>query len=289
MTILAAASKKRVCILTRSAFPGGQRHASAIRSGDIAGDWTTFRRQVPAGLSVCLTGMPYWTTDTGGFWHPEDPYASPDYNELLSRWFEWSMSSFLLRVRVWETRTEMWNWLPQTQKVMLAYDELRHRLLPYIYSLAWRVTSQGDTMMRALPMDFRSDTRALDGGDESMFGPASLVAPVTETKAENKEVYLPAGTRWVSFWTGKSSDGGESIRTVAPPDESLCSFAPVRSCRWVLPCSMQGRHLPDRSNFASIAARTGHSPFTKARGTTTITSAVYTRRSRCHGMKRRKH
>ncbi|MEJ2077754.1 MAG: glycoside hydrolase family 31 protein [Acidobacteriota bacterium] len=215
----ATTSKKRVCILTRSAFPGEQRYASAIWSGDIAGDWTTFRRQIPAGLNFCLTGMPYWTTDTGGFWHPEDQYVSPDYNELLSRWFEWSTFCPILRVHGWETKTEMWNWLPETQKVMLAYDELRHRLLPYIYSVAWRVTSQGDTMMRALPMDFRSDTKALDTSDEYMFGPAFLVAPVTEPKATNKTVYLPAGTHWVGFWTGKSSEGGESIRASAPLDE----------------------------------------------------------------------
>jgi alpha-D-xyloside xylohydrolase len=212
----ATGSKKRVCILTRSAFPGQQRYAAATWSGDISGNWVTFRRQIPAGLNFCLAGIPYWTTDCGGFWHPAGQYVSPDYNELLARWFEWSTFCPVMRIHGNETATETWNWLPETQKVMVAYDELRHRLLPYIYSVAWRVTSQGYTMMRALPMDFRADTNALAVSDEYMFGPAFLVAPVTEPKAADKEVYLPAGTSWVNFWTGETLEGGQKIRTPAP-------------------------------------------------------------------------
>ncbi len=212
----AADPNKRVCILTRSAFPGLQRYASAIWSGDISGNWETFKRQIPAGLNFCLAGIPYWTTDCGGFWHPADQYASPDYNELLARWFEWSAFCPILRIHGGATETEMWKWLPETQKILLDYDNLRHRLLPYNYSVAWRVTSSGYTMMRALPLDFRADKTALAVSDEYMLGPAFLVAPVTGPQATNKAVYLPAGTGWVNFWSGEKFDGGQTVNAAAP-------------------------------------------------------------------------
>jgi alpha-D-xyloside xylohydrolase len=207
---------KRVCILTRSAFPGLQRYASAVWSGDVSGNWQTLKRQIPAGLNFCLAGIPYWTTDCGGFWHPPSQYTSPDYNELLARWFEWSAFCPILRIHGGDTATELWNWLPETQKIMLAYNHLRHRLLPYNYSIAWRVTHDGGTMMRALPMDFGADPQALAVGDEYLFGPAFLVAPVTEPQVTNKEVYLPAGADWVNFWTGETVAGGRKIQTLAP-------------------------------------------------------------------------
>ena len=207
---------RRVCILTRSAFPGLQRYGSAIWSGDVSGNWETFRRQIPAGLNFCLAGIPYWTTDCGGFWHPAGQYTSPDYNELLARWFEWSAFCPVLRIHGGGTETEMWKWLPETQKILLACDELRHRLLPYNYSVAWRVTSDGYTMMRALPLDFRADQTSLAVSNEYMLGPAFLVAPVTEPQATNKTVYLPAGTDWVNFWSGEKFDGGQTVNAAAP-------------------------------------------------------------------------
>ena len=113
----------------------------------------------------------------------------------------------------------MWKWLPETQKILLAYDELRHRLLPYNYSVAWRVTSDGYTMMRALPLDFRADKTALAVSDEYLFGPAFLVAPVTEPQATNRPVYLPAGTGWVNFWSGEKFDGGQTVNAAAPLEQ----------------------------------------------------------------------
>ncbi|HXT11851.1 MAG TPA: glycoside hydrolase family 31 protein [Candidatus Angelobacter sp.] len=231
----AADSSKRVCILTRNAFPGLQRYASAIWSGDISGNWITFRRQIPAGLNFCLTGIPYWTTDCGGFWHPANQYTSPDYNELLSRWFEWSAFCPILRIHGGATATEVWNWLPETQKILTSYDNLRHRLLPYNYSVAWQVTSAQYTIMRALAMDFRADTNALAISDEYMFGPAFLVAPVTEPQTSFKKVYLPAGTRWIDFWTGEKLAGAQTVNTAAPLEQiplfvragSIVPFGPV--------------------------------------------------------------
>ena len=209
-------SAKRVCILTRSAFPGQQRYAAAAWSGDINGNWETFKRQIPAGLNFCLTGLPYWTTDCAGFFHPAGQYKSADYNELLVRWFQWSTFCPILRVHGYQTATELWNWLPETQRILLEYDRLRYRMLPYNYTLGARVTFHGDTIMRALCMDFPGDAAAWNISDEYMFGPAFLVAPVTVAKAASRSVYLPAGDNWVNFWTGETKAGGQEIAAAAP-------------------------------------------------------------------------
>jgi len=208
--------EKRVCILTRSAWAGMQRYAAASWSGDINGTWDSFRRQIPAGLNFCLTGLPYWTTDCGGFFHPKDQYTSPDYNELLTRWFQWSTFCPILRTHGFSSQTEMWNYLPATQETMQAYDRLRYRMLPYNYTLGSRVTFQGDTIMRALGMDFPEDPKVWSISDEYMFGPAFLVSPVTTPQATNREVYLPSGTSWVNFWTGEKLSGGQTTVADAP-------------------------------------------------------------------------
>lgn len=215
----ATSNEKRVCILTRSAFPGLQRYAAGIWSGDISGNWETFRRQIPAGLNFCMTGVPYWTTDCAGFWRPGDQYTSPDYNELLSRWFEWSTFCPIQRIHGGNTQTEVWKWLPETQKILTDYDDLRHQLLPYTYSVSWQVTHNNSTMMRALAFDFGNDRKALATGDEYLFGPAFLVAPVTAPQETNKTVYLPSGTRWINFWTGENFGGGNSVETAAPLEQ----------------------------------------------------------------------
>ena len=209
-------SSKRVVILTRNAYLGEQRYASAVWSGDIHGDWLTFARQIRAGLNYSITGLPYWTTDTGGFFHPRNQYTSPDYNELLTRWFEWSTFCPILRVHGYQTATEIWNWLPATQTNLIAFDELRYRMLPYNYSVAWKVTSERYTMMRPLVMDFPKDTNALATADEYMFGPAFLVCPVTTPQASARAVYLPSGANWVDFQTGESLTGGRTITANAP-------------------------------------------------------------------------
>ena len=213
-------SNKRVCILTRSAFPGQQRYAAAAWSGDINGTWETFQRQVPAGLNFCVTGQPYWTTDCGGFFHPNDQYKSPGYNELLTRWFQWSTFCPILRIHGFKTETEIWNWLPETQKTLLAYDHLRYRMLPYNYTVAANVTLHRSTIMRPLGMDFPDDKKSWNISDQYMFGPAFMVAPVTKAQVKEREVYLPSGTDWVNFWTGETAKGGSEL-TVAAPLETI--------------------------------------------------------------------
>ena len=212
----AADSRKRVVILSRSAYLGQQRYAAAAWSGDVRGDWLTFARQIRAGLNFSITGLPYWATDTGGFFHPGNQYKSPDYNELLTRWFQWSTFCPILRIHGNGTSTEIWNWLPETQTNLIAFDELRYRMLPYSYSVAWKITSESYTPMRALVMDFEKDKNVLPIADEYMFGPAILTCPVTTPQATNREVYLPSSTGWVDFWTGETLPGGKTITADAP-------------------------------------------------------------------------
>ena len=210
---------KRVVILSRSAYPGQQRYGAAVWSGDIAGTWDSLRRQIPAGLNFCLAGQPYWTMDCGGFFRPRGQYTSPDFNELQTRWYEFSTFCPILRMHGGGTATETWSWLPATQKNLLAYDEFRHRLLPYTYSVAWQVTHAGSTMMRALPLDFRTDAKACAVPDQYMFGPAFLVSPVDQPAATSRSVYLPSGSTWTDFWTGAGQNGGTTITAAAPPEQ----------------------------------------------------------------------
>ncbi len=210
-----ASDQKRVFILSRSAFAGSQRNAVTAWSGDINSDWLSFRRQVPAGLNFALSGIPYWTTDIGGFvfGSPSDPA----FRELFVRWFQYGTFNPILRVHGTRNpdENELWSYGPDAQKILVNFDRLRYRLLPYIYSLAWMTTSQSYTPMRPLVMDFRPDPRAQDVGDQFMYGPAFLVNPVTEPAATTRQLYLPP-TKWYDFWTGSVVDGGRMINADAP-------------------------------------------------------------------------
>jgi alpha-D-xyloside xylohydrolase len=211
----AASDQKRVFILSRSAFAGSQRNSIAAWSGDVESNWFSLARQVPAGLNFDISGIPYWTTDIGGFilGHPDDPA----YRELFVRWFEYG--TFCPIFRVHGTRTpnenELWSYGPEAQTILTSFDRLRYRLMPYIYSLAWKTTSEGYTPMRGLVMDFRTDVRAQNVGNQFMYGPAFLVNPVTEPGATSRKLYLPKA-KWYDFWTGQSLDGGVEIDAQAP-------------------------------------------------------------------------
>lgn len=214
----ATTDRKRVVILTRSAFAGQQRNAAASWSGDITGDWITLRRQISAGLSFSMSGMPYWTTDIGGFFRPDDQYTSDKYHEILIRWFQYGSFCPVFRVHGYKSNAELWNYGPETEKVLTQYDELRYRLLPYIYSAAWGVTDRGETLMRSLPLEFPFDSGARSVADQFLFGPSLLINPVTIEGATQRMLYLPVGIEWVDFWTGKRSGGGQTITADAPLD-----------------------------------------------------------------------
>ncbi len=231
----ATTDRKRVVILTRSAFAGQQRNAAASWSGDITANWVTLRRQIPAGLSFSMSGIPYWTTDVGGFFRPKDQYTSEAYHELLIRWFQYGAFCPIFRVHGYQSNAEIWNFGPAVEHILTQYDELRYRLLPYIYSAAWGVSKNGDTLIRALPLEFSSDPGARRVSDQFMFGPALLISPVTKEGATRRALYLPASNNWIDFWTGKRVSGGQSIITKAPLDKipifakagSIIPFGPL--------------------------------------------------------------
>ena len=215
----AASDKKRVFILSRSAYAGSQRNGVTAWSGDVLSDFLTFQRQISAGLNYSISGMPYWTTDIGGFISGGD-LKDPKFRELFVRWFQFGTFSPIFRVHGTRnpSENELWSYGPDDQKILVDYDTLRYRLMPYIYSEAWRVTSQHGTLMRPLVMDWRTDLRAQNTGDEFLFGPAILVNPVYIQGAKSRSVYLPKAT-WYDFWTGQKLDGEQTLQAETPLDK----------------------------------------------------------------------
>lgn len=215
-----ASNDKRVCILTRSAFPGQQRYGIINWSGDIGWDWDTYKRQIVAGLNFTITGLPYWTTDIGGFFRPgRTQYTDEKFHEILTRWFQWGAFSPIFRIHGYMTETEPWKYGPTVENSMRKMLNLRYRLLPYIYSEAWQVTANGSTMMRPMIMDFNGDTEAVKQQYQFMFGKALLVTPITEAGITQQNVYLPKSATWYDFYTGTSYKGGQTIKADAPLDK----------------------------------------------------------------------
>ncbi|RXK85509.1 glycoside hydrolase family 31 protein [Filimonas effusa] len=211
---------KRVAILTRSAFAGQQRYGTINWSGDIGWSWDTYKRQIVAGLNYSLTGMPYWTTDIGGFFRPgRSQYSDPAYHEILTRWFQWGTFNSIFRMHGYQSETEPWKYGDTVEANMRTMLDLRYRLLPYIYSEAWQVHEKGSTIMRPLVMDFAYDKNAVAQAYEYMFGKSLLVAPVTAPGVKQWRVYLPEGQPWYDFWTGKRINGGQTISATAPADK----------------------------------------------------------------------
>lgn len=219
---------KRAFFLVRQSFAGEQRNASTLWSGDIECTFKDFKNQVPQGINACASGLPYWTSDIGGYhfhWKAAD-WSQPDKRELFTRWFQFGAFSPIFRIHgKGERALFSSNWDDNTKAILLNFDKLRYRLLPYIYSLAGRSTTENYTMMRALPFDFRNDQKVYSIPDQYMFGPAFMVNPVTEQlytsadadkKAKARQVYLPAGTKWYNFWNGEVLDGGQTISAAAP-------------------------------------------------------------------------
>jgi alpha-D-xyloside xylohydrolase len=211
-------SGKRVFLLTRSAFLGQQRVGATVWSGDVYGSYWGLSHQVAAGLNFALSGYPYWTTDIGGYWPPhDDPIADPAFQELYARWFEFGTFCPIFRTHGHRPHNELWSF-DLVEPTLIRYDKLRYRLMPYIYSLAWKVTSEDYTIQRPLIMDWRTDEKTWNIGDQFMFGPAILVNPVLKANATHRSVYLPQSSKWYDFWTGVSTSGGREIEAAAPLD-----------------------------------------------------------------------
>ena len=187
----ALTDQKRVFMLSRSGFTGQQRYGAAIWSGDINSTWEVLQYQVPAGLNLCMSGLPYWTSDIGGFFAEEflpegapQDYIPEGYKELYVRWFQYGAFCPLFRSHGTFYPREVWRFGEPGSwpyDALLKANNLRYRLFPYIYSLAWRVTNEGYTIMRGLPFVFPGDEQTHEITDQYMFGDAFLVNPVLKS------------------------------------------------------------------------------------------------------------
>ena len=245
---------KRVFIMTRSAFAGQQHYGSNMWSGDVASSWDMLRKQVPAGLSFSLTGNPNFNTDIGGFFcgayntrgRGSAP-RNPQYQELYVRWMQYGLFCPVFRSHGADAPREIWQFGQKGEPVYDAIEQtirLRYRLIPYIYSTAWQVTSNNESYLRPLFSDFAHDRKVWETADEFMFGRAILAAPILEAQYTAEKIikedamsgwdkkeaqaegnvatvdfaagktatkYLPKGAVWYDFWTGRQYRGGQTV------------------------------------------------------------------------------
>ncbi len=225
-----ATSAKRVVNLTRSSYAGQQRYSTITWNGDTYASWKSFAQMIPAGLNFMATGCPYWSIDVGAFftktwerqWFHRGEYPEgckdPAYRELYCRMLQFATFLPVMRSHGSETPREPWQFgnpgEPYYESI-LSSIRLRYRLLPYIYSVAARVSKEGYTMTRALAFDFPKDEKVLNLKDEFMFGPSLLVAPMTES-GNSRKVYLPKGSGWRDFYTNRHYEGSQWITVDAP-------------------------------------------------------------------------
>lgn len=215
-------------LLCRSAWAGSQRYGAAVWSGDIDPTWESLGAQVRAGLNIGLSGIPWWTTDIGGF-HGGDP-ESAEYRELLVRWFQYGVFCPLFRLHGFrEPRTpfgpdmtggpnEVWSYGAGTLALVERSLRLRERLRPYLLAQMRVAHERGLPPMRPLFVDFPADAATWAVDDQFLFGPDVLVAPVLSPGAPSRPVYLPAGATWTDPWTGTEFEGGATVDAAAPPD-----------------------------------------------------------------------
>lgn len=245
---------KRVFIMTRSSYAGQQHYGSNMWSGDVNSSWDMLRKQVPAGLSFSLTGNPNFNTDIGGFFcnayntmGPASAPKNPQFQELYVRWMQYGLFCPVFRSHGADAPREIWQFGQKGEPVYDAIEQmirLRYRLLPYLYSTAWQVTSNNDSYLRPLFSDFASDKRVWDMADEFMFGRSILAAPILDPQYTEEKIirtdamtgwdrnnadsqkeetvvdwtasktatkYLPKGATWYDFWTGQRYQGGQTI------------------------------------------------------------------------------
>ena len=246
--------EKRVFIMTRSSYAGQQHYGSNMWSGDVASSWDMLRKQVPAGLSFSLTGNPNFNTDIGGFFCGSyntkgsgSAPKNPQFQELYVRWMQYGLFCPVFRSHGADAPREIWQFGQKGEPVYDAIEKmirLRYRLIPYLYSTAWQVTSENESYLRPLFSDFALDKKVWDMTDEFMFGRQILAAPIldpqyteekiiredamtgwnrkemtvdsgqltidwTATKTATK--YLPKGAIWYDFWTSKQYKGGQNV------------------------------------------------------------------------------
>ncbi len=223
---------EEVCNLVRCAWLGSQRYGVVLWSGDIASTFDSLRKQLKAGLNVSLCGIPWWTTDIGGFINgdPEDE----EFRELIVRWFAFGVFCPIFRLHGFRLPypvrdilnpdgycgsggpNEVWSFGERAYEILTGLLHLRERLIPYLMEQMKTASDTGRPVMRPLFYDFPSDQNAYGVEDEYMFGSDLLVAPVIEQGVQSRTVYLPAGSRWTDACTGDTQEGGCRIEVPAP-------------------------------------------------------------------------
>lgn len=235
-------NSKRSFQMTRSGAFGIQHYGTLSWSGDVQATWDEMKNQVPSGLNYTLCGIPFWNTDLGGFfyWNYNNDPKNPALQELQTRWMQWGTFMPLMRNHCSSPMvSELYAFGQEGDwcyDVIKSYIKLRYRLLPYIYSNAGDCVLNSGSMMRALVMDFANDQKASALNDEYLFGRSLLVKPVTDPLYTWKDkwknghliypeprkasapvdVYLPAGSKWIDFWTNQTLDGGQNIQKECP-------------------------------------------------------------------------
>jgi alpha-D-xyloside xylohydrolase len=262
---------KRAAILSRDAYLGAQANGTIFWSSDIYPTWDTYRRQIPTGLDFAASGLTYWSNDTGGWQelprehHPaHPPLLDPsdarkvvggydDYPELYTRWFQYAAFLPIMRTHGSRDENEVWSYGKAAEPILEKYLRLRYALMPYIYSLGYHTWETGAPFLRALPLDFPDDPKVADLRDEYMFGPAFLVAPVTEQGATSREVYLPAGADWYNYWTNEKLKGGQTVKVDAPID-TLPLFVRAGS---IIPFGAAVQSTHDKQSIAQVRVYPG--------------------------------
>jgi alpha-D-xyloside xylohydrolase len=224
-----AEGETEIVTLGRAGFLGSQRYGAAIWSGDIHSTFEDLQQQVRAGLNIGLSGIPWWTTDIGGFFGGE--IDTPYFKELIVRWFQYGVFCPLFRLHGWRNSSlshpessdptrggpnEVWCFGEKAYGIISEILRLRERLLPYIMEQMRAASERGTPPMRPLFFDFPDDPAAAHVDDQFLFGPDLLVSPILSEGALSREVYLPAGAEWTDAWTGRVFKGGRSLSVEAP-------------------------------------------------------------------------
>ena len=220
-----AEGQKEILNLCRCAWAGSQRYGAAIWSGDIHSTFEALQAQVRAGMSMGLSGIPWWTSDIGGFFSG-DP-STPYFRELIVRWFQYGVFCPLFRLHGYREPTtwypvmqgspnEVWSFGEEAYAIIKELLFLRERLRPYIVEQMRLASDNGTPLMRPLFFEFPDDANSRPVDDQFMFGPDLLVAPVLHQGLRSRQVYLPAGTTWTDVWSERVFEGGQSLTADAP-------------------------------------------------------------------------
>jgi alpha-D-xyloside xylohydrolase len=230
-----AAGQGQILNLLRCAWAGSQRYGALVWSGDIHSGFESLRNQVAAGLNMGIAGIPWWTTDIGGFHGAL--VTDPRFHELLIRWFEWGCFCPVMRLHgdrnphkpqlgttggaacLSGADNEVWSYSDEVYEICRKYLFLREKLRPYVTAQMRAAHERGSPVMRPLFYDFPSDPEAWKVEDQYMFGPVYLVAPILSGGERERKLYLPAGTEWTNAWTGETSAGGRTVTVAAPLDQ----------------------------------------------------------------------